>query len=67
MLKNVKVIYVLTDHRYNKGEFMKLTLFTNVIFFLFLILIFSSCKNLSSDTPQLGTDKITGKVTIEGL
>ena len=46
---------------------MKLTLFTNVIFFLFITLLFSSCKNLSSDTQQLGTDKITGKVTIEGI
>ena len=46
---------------------MKLTLFTNVIFFLFITLLFSSCKNLSSDTQQLGTDKISGKVTIEGI
>ena len=50
-----------------KGEFMKLTLFLNVISFLFILLIFSSCKNLSSDTQQLGTDKITGKVSIEGI
>jgi hypothetical protein len=46
---------------------MKLTLFPNLILFLFLMLIFSSCKNLSSDPKQLGTDKITGKVTIDGI
>ena len=35
--------------------------------FIYFMLIFSSCKNLSSDTQQLGTDKITGKVSIEGI
>ena len=50
-----------------KGDLMKLTLFLNVISFLFIILIFSSCKNLSSDTQQLGTNKITGKVSIESI
>ena len=46
---------------------MKLKLVYNLITFLLTILIFSSCKNLSSDTQQLGTDKITGKVSIEGV
>ncbi len=46
---------------------MKLTFYFNLFFFLFITLIFSSCKNLSSDTKELGTDKVTGKVTIEGI
>ncbi len=67
MFKNLKILYVLFDHRYIKGEFMKLTLYNSIISFLFIMLVFSSCKNLSSDTKQLGTDKLTGKVTIEGI
>ena len=67
MFKNLKVLYVLLDHRYIKGESMKLKISVSIISILFTVLIFSSCKNLSSDTQQLGTDKISGKVTIEGI
>ena len=46
---------------------MKLKLFSHFILLIFLTFLYSSCKNLSSDSSQLGTDKISGNVTIEGI
>lgn len=46
---------------------MKIKIYANITLIVILAIVYSSCKNLGSDTTKLGTDKITGKVTIEGV